>query len=74
MAKKPCRSCPTNRCKNCPVQLEKLEEAATKAANVATALVNKGEDEGKAIKHTKTYIGIPDRFIHLFEIDCYFRP
>lgn len=25
-------------------------EAATKAANVATALVNKGEDEGKAIR------------------------
>ena len=25
-------------------------EAATKAAHVATALVNKGEDEGKAIR------------------------
>jgi hypothetical protein len=32
MAKKPCRSCPTNKCSNCPVDTAAIEEAAIRSA------------------------------------------
>jgi len=48
MSKKPCKSCPLNRCKNCPVDIEKLEAAAIKSAE------NFGMPEKLWIEDTET--------------------